>query len=69
MMITVYSPFVSTDHKDSCAAKCTDYPGSDCEELQHDHGCTMQHECWCPDGSLSYAEFTAKHPDVETAEA
>ena len=61
-IIDVYHPLVQSDHEGECAALCTDNaagPGP----------CMWKHRCWCPDGSLSYAEFNAKHPDVTVAEA
>ena len=46
------------DHEDACASLCTDYNDDPRK------GCELEHDCWCPDGKLSYAEFQTKHPDV-----
>lgn len=63
LTIDVYHPLVATDHDPMCAALCTDY-----NDVRAEDGCDYLHECWCPDGSLSYAAFNARHPDVTVAE-
>lgn len=66
VIIDVYHPFVANQHRHSCAALCTNWSDKDQDTTGCDFG---PHECWCPDGGLSYAEFEAKHPDVTVAEA
>jgi hypothetical protein len=67
IVITVYSPYVSSEHEDDCAGLCTDSQSIECEEAGHHHGCMQEHRCWCPDGSLAYSEFFHKHPDATVA--
>jgi hypothetical protein len=54
------------EHLQSCASLCTNYNGTN-----NDGPCILsdKHNCWCPDGSLSYEEFQAKHPESTVAEA
>ena len=57
--LDVYHPLTSQDHEMTCAGLCTNEAGA---------GCEMDHHCWCPDGALSYADFQARHPDLEIIE-
>jgi hypothetical protein len=65
--VDVYHPLVANDHDSECAALCTNWN----DAAQDFTGCdnVRGHHCWCPDGSLSYAAFQTKHPDVTVAEA
>jgi hypothetical protein len=65
MQIDVYHRLVSSDHDETCAALCMNYNPEDPET----DGCPYVHRCWCPDGSLTFADFIRKHPDVTVVEA
>lgn len=64
--IDIYHPFVASDHDQSCAGLCTNRNSV----VQDDSGCDLgPRRCWCPDGSLTYAEFQAKHAELTVAQA
>jgi hypothetical protein len=50
-------------HHAHCARYCTNGGGAPGDR------CDVVHECWCPDGGLTYAEFSAKHPDWDASAA
>lgn len=54
-----YAPFLPADHDDTCAGLCTGFSA-----FRDSAVCDTNHGCWCPDGGLSYAEFSQRHPNI-----